>query len=316
MASGELDLFGQPVKPMPSTVRRMVKAGDEILGNPPDQADFLHLVLCQVGMPRSATKERIFVRENGFVSLRLEAGGLWLKGRWVDQPLPYGPKPRLTMIHVSTEAVKTKSRIVEIGRSQREFLRWLGINQSGGSEGGSTLFKKQIQALAACRLSLGMTSERGKDMTLDAKPFRRFEAWSSPDGDQQAMWPGVLELSQDFFETLNGNAVPLDPRALAALSHSALALDVYSWLAHRLCRITRPSGVKVSWENMRDQFGQEYSNPKDFKKEFIKALRSALAVYPDAGVEDTPGGLLLHPSPPPIPKTMIRGRRSLPDSEK
>ena len=130
------------------------------------------------------------------------------------------------------------------------------------------------------------------------------------------MWPGTLELSQDFFETLNGNAVPLDPRALAALSHSALALDAYTWLAHRLCRITRPTGVKVSWENLRDQFGQEYRNPKDFKREFSGALRSALAVYPDAVIEGVPGGLLLRPSPPPIPKTMIRGRRSPPDSEK
>ena len=189
MASGELDLFGQPVKPLLPVARRITKATDEILSIPPDQADFLHLVLCQVGMPRSATKERTFVRENGFVSLSLEAGRLWLGKKWVDQPLPYGPKPRLAMIHVSTEAVRTKSRIVEIGHSQREFLRWLGIDPSGGSHGGLTLFKKQIQALAVCRLSLGMTSGDGKDMTLDAKPFRRFEAWSSPDGDQRSIWP-------------------------------------------------------------------------------------------------------------------------------
>ena len=28
-----------------------------------------------------------------------------------------------------------------------------------------------------------------------------------------------------------------------------------------------------SWENLHDQFGQEYANPKDFKKEFRAVLR-------------------------------------------
>ena len=88
--------------------------------------------------------------------------------------------------------------------------------------------------------------------------------------------------------------------ALAALKHSALALDVYSWLAHRLYRINKSEGVKVSWANLREQFGQEYRCAKDFKKEFRQVLRQVLAVYPTARIEDAPGGILLRESPPPI----------------
>jgi len=100
-------------------------------------------------------------------------------------------------------------------------------------------------------------------------------------------------------------AVPMDPRALAALRHSALALDVYTWLAHRLHRVNSISGNRLSWENLREQFGQEYNDPKNFKKEMTKALRTVLSVYPDARVEDVAGGLLLLPSPAPIRKTMV-----------
>ena len=126
-----------------------------------------------------------------------------------------------------------------------------------------------------------------------------------PHATQQTLWPGVLELSQDFFDTLTHHAVPLDYRALAALKHSALALDVYTWMAHRLCRVKKAQGEMLSWQNLRDQFGQEYRNTKNFKKEFRHVLHQVKVVYPDAGIEETPGGLILHESRPPLSKTMV-----------
>jgi hypothetical protein len=40
-------------------------------------------------------------------------------------------------------------------------------------------------------------------------------------------------LSLDYWESLKAHAVPLDEGHIARLSHSALALDIYSWLANR-----------------------------------------------------------------------------------
>ena len=59
----------------------------------------------------------------------------------------------------------------------------------------------------------------------------------------------------------------------------------------------------LSWQNLRDQFGQEYRNTKNFKKEFRHVLHQVKVVYPDAGIEETPGGLILHESRPPLSKT-------------
>lgn len=180
----------------------------------------------------------------------------------------------------------------------------LGMTTSGGQRGGYAAIRKQMHALAACRLLIGMQSA-GKVVTIDTKPVKRFEAWLQQDDDQPTLWPGVLELSPEFFETLQQHAVPLDYRALGALKHSALALDVYTWLAHRLCRITRVQGNMVSWNNLREQFGQEYKNGKDFKREFKDVLRQVLLVYPSARIDSVIGGIILRPSPPPISRTMI-----------
>jgi hypothetical protein len=241
------------------------------------------------------------------MSMLLEAGKLWDGRHWIEQPLPYGVTPRLVMVHVSTEAIRTKNRSVEVGDSMRHFLETLGMSTSGGERGGYTTLRKQMNALAACRLTLGMQVEN-RIVTVDAKPIKRFEAWINPgrhDGSQRTLWPGVLELSQEFYDTLQNHAVPLDYRALAGLHHSALALDIYTWLAHRLWRINRPRGIKVGWGNLREQFGQEYTSPKNFKREFVAALRQVLAVYPQARVHETIGGLLLLPSRPPLSQTTI-----------
>jgi hypothetical protein len=282
----------------------LLDAGGRIYSDPPDRADYLHTVMCQVGMPRRSTVAKTFERQSGHVSVLLEAGKLWNGREWIDQPLPYGTTPRLVMVHVSSETIRTRNRSVEIGDSMRQFLTMLGIQTSGGKRGGYTVFKRQMEALAACRLSLGMQAQ-GKVVTVDAKPIKRFEAWLQQDGTQRTLWPGVLELSQDFFDTLTHHAVPLDYRALAALKHSALALDVYTWLAHRLCRVKKAQGEMLSWQNLRDQFGQEYRNTKNFKKEFRHVLHQVKVVYPDAGIEETPGGLILHESRPPLSKTMV-----------
>ncbi len=290
---------------LPPVTSRILDASEAIQEAEPDRIDFQHAVLCQVGMPRRKQAERTFQRVSGTASILLEAGKLWDGKKWREQPLPYGVRPRLAMVHVSSEAVRNQSRTVDIGNSTRDFLKRLGVDTSGR---GYTLFRSQMNALAACRLSLGYAIG-DRAVTVDARPFKRFEAWLSPTGKQAALWPGELELSEEFYDTLTAHAVPLDYRAIGALKHSALALDVYSWLAHRLHRVKPGAGARVSWANMKDQFGQEYRDQKNFKREFKKALRQVLAAYPTACIASVDGGLMLKHSPTPISKTIMQIKR-------
>ncbi len=298
------------IRPMSSVQERVVDASASIRTDPPDRMSFLHTVLCQVGMPRRAMKERTFERRSGGAIMRLDAGAIFNGRDLVDQPLPYGTKPRLVMVHISSEAIRTGQRHVEIGDSVRAFLLALGIDPTGGPRGGYTMFRKQMEALAACRMTLGLAVP-GRNLTLNTQPISRFEAWTHNDDHQRSLWPGVLELSQDFYSTLKEYAVPLDHRALGAIKHSAMALDIYTWLAHRLCRIDEPKGVRLSWNNLKDQFGQEYGNVKDFRREFIIALKQVLSVYPDAKITDVTGGILLRYSQPPVAKTTVSMSRKV-----
>ena len=281
----------------PAIQRRIVTAAVAIGQDDPLDIVYQHSLFCQVALPRRRTEARIFERSYQHGLIRIEAGLLYDGVSLVEQPMPAGPKPRLALIHINSEAVRTKQPLVEVDGSVRQFMERLGLNTDGGRD--QALFKREMKALAACRMTLGFRGPHGST-TVDVKPIQRFDAWVTP-SDPSGHWPGQIGLSREYFETLLAHAVPLDPRALRTLAHSALAIDAYQFFARRLFSLTQ--SVKVSWAQFHSQFGQEYigQNPvKDFSREWAAACRAALTVYPTAKVETVHGGLLLHPSPPPI----------------
>ena len=266
---------------------------------------YLHAILCQVGLPRGPKAVEgltVFERMCGGAALRVTAGALWNGEKLIQQPIPYGANPRLVLAWLNTQAVRTRSPVIPVGESAAEFLRMLGKESTGGKNGTLTSFKRQIQALAACHITLGFNAG-GRAYTYNGQPVKQFEAWIQPkDSQQRPLWPGLVTFSDDYYNSLIDHAVPQDVRAMYALKGSALAMDIYSMLAERLHRIAgRP--VTLHWKVLREQFGQEYRGidpDKDFKAAFIPALKKVLAVYPKAKVERVTGGLLLFPSPPPI----------------
>jgi hypothetical protein len=110
------------------------------------------------------------------------------------------------------------------------------------------------------------------------------------------------------------SVAPLNHDAIRGLSHSSIALDAYGLFAYRLHALEKP--VFVSFDQFREQIGQEYKNTKDFKKEFLPAVKAVLEVYPSAKVEPAKGGLMLKPSPPPIARQCVGVSRGLADKVK
>lgn len=282
---------------------KLIEAGTSIATEPPSGEDmaFTHAVLCQVGLPRSKVAGERFMRQSGAAWVNVQAGFLDEGSGPVLQPVPYGVMPRLALAWVSTYAKRHKTREVPIGDSASAFLRLLGKPTAGGKRGAFSTLRTQMHALAACRLQLGYMGRTYNDL-----PVERFDAWivdKDKGSHQKALWPGVMLLSESYYAELLANGVPLDNRALLALGESALALDVYCWLAHRLHRIQGRSAI-LRWNSLRDQFAQEYQGKdpgKDFKRRFLPALQAALAVYPQAKVKRVKTGVMLLPSPPPIP---------------
>ena len=280
--------------------RRVINAAGDIATTRPELVAFQHAILCQVGLPRARVAERTFERTSGSASILVEAGKLWdaRSGSWLEELLPYGSKPRLALVHIISEAVRTRSRNVDVGRSLYDLMKTLGIDTNGRSYSS---FRRQLSALSACRITLGFGAD-----TIDSKPIERFRAWTDEGCEVGGrLSPGAVVLSTTFYESLIEHAVPLDPRAIVALQKSPLALDLYTWLSHRLHRVTRITGERVSWQALQHQFGQEYDRERDFRRRMLESLRDVRAVYPTARVDEVEGALVLLPSPPPVKRTFV-----------
>lgn len=287
---------------------RVADTAVEILGEPdPKEVSFLHVVLAQCGLPYREPKKdggRDYILQNGSASLVVTAGHLIdpKTGKLTLQGIPYGAKPRLLMLHLCTEAIRTQSPQIPIADSMSAFMRGLGLSVSGGRRGSIGRFKEQLNRLAASRMQLMMSTEDRATVVNPAPIIRRFDVWFPTDPRQKVLWPSEVTLSDEFFQTLKRHALPLDPRGIRSLQHSARALDTYVWLAHRLPRVRKRTGDRVSWAALKSQFGGDVSDWRNFQRHMLTALKQALAVYPTAKVEQIEGGLLLRKSAPPIRK--------------
>src|SRR5208283_6249068 len=206
------------------------------------------------------------------------------------------------LMHLNSEAIRRQSPIIPVEDTMTAFFRRLmGRTQDGRQ---AKMLKGQLSALAAAQFRMGITSG-DRAVQVDTKVVGAFNLWFEKDDNQRILWPSTLKLSLDYYDSLSRFAVPLDERAIAALAHSAIALDIYCWLAQRLHRIPEGKGQFVPWAALHEQFGQGYTRIRKFRRDFLRLLRQVKATYPAAKMSEDAKGMVLAHSEPPVPKRMI-----------
>jgi Plasmid encoded RepA protein len=280
--------------------QRLLDTSTAIRTAPAERIDFLHTVQCQCGIPYKNPGDGVLEwdRKQGSASLRIEAGSAIdpATGNFVRLGLPYGEKPRLVLIHLATEAVRTGSPVVDVEDSMTAFARSLGMETNGQQLRG---LKDQLARLAAATVRMGAVAE-GRAVQVNTQFVSAFDLWFPKQPDQRVLWPSTVRLSEEYFQSLGQHAVPLDHRAVAALASSSMALDVYVWLAQRLYRVPPARPQFVAWDSLHEQFGQGFARIRDFRRRFLHTLEQVAATYPAARSAADDRGLTLSHSPPPI----------------
>ena len=263
-----------------------------------EQAWFNHSVLCQTFFPYNdpGTLD-IYEHKQGNASLAIQC----IKAmnpqtkNFEFVGLPWGAKARLISSHINTKAIKSQSKIVEVEDSMTGFIKSIGLNADGYTIKG---IKDQLIRLSNSIVSLGYSEDGINTKQVNFGIVKSFEFWGIKDRKQKALWNSTIQLTDDYFESLLTHAIPLDERALAALAHNAMALDIYCWLAQRLHRIPKGQPQFVSWVNIKDQFGRGYERMDKFKAVFRKTLHLVSMQYMRAGIDEVKNkGFNLHNSP-------------------
>ena len=326
MSDKQTDLFGfKPVgdllpevekrtrpKPPSRVQRRAIETSTAITLEPPEQIGYQHTVLCQTSMPyRNPGQDvRVWDREQGAVSLRINAGDAKNPdtGEWMELGLPFGPKPRLILAHLNAEALKTGSPVIDVQESLTAFVRRIqnptGKLKTGPNGHEIRAFKDHMGRLAAATIRMAVSIDN-RAVQVNSQIVDAFDLWFPKNGNQRVLWSSTIHLNDRYFASLQKHAVPLDERALAGLSHSALALDLYAWLAQRLHRIPESRPQFIPWAAIKDQFGPDFGRMDNFKRKFRAALAQVREQYKAANFEADDKGLTLRHSAPPISRRLF-----------
>lgn len=290
-----LNLHGKQATLALDIDRRVVDAASDYLGDEESGIGFIYSGWAQAALPHKRLPDhQPWQVRTDRVTLVVEPGR---KSRsdgeleWIG--VPYGSRARLIMLYLQSEALRTGSREIELGKSLRHWLARMGISPGGKSIAD---VREQAERITRCRLTFEV-QQAGRSALVQQLIVDN--ALFTDDGDNGgSLFLERTKLSETFFEQLKRHPVPVEDAAIRGINRHSMALDLYCWLAYRLHSL--PRSTPISWRALHAQFGTAVRRIDHFRGTFTEQLALATAVYPAAKVDVTATGLLLSPSPPPV----------------
>lgn len=288
--------------------RSIVEAASLYMGDEDGALNFVYSGWAQCALPHrrladdapweiAAEKVRLVVEPGRRPSGEEGDGPLEFMG------VPFGSHARLILLYLQTEALRTNSREIELGRSLRDWLGRIGVSVGGRT---GKLVKDQAERISRCRLTFHLQGAKTAGL-INQSIVDRALFIEDADAPQGRLSLEMAKLSEGFFEQLRRHPVPLEEAAIRAINNNPAALDCYFWLAYRLHALTAPR--LVSWKALKGQFGGGFKEAYHFKNKWSQTLQMALALYPAANVDVVEQGVLLKPSRPPVTPRLLAGSR-------
>jgi hypothetical protein len=273
--------------------RMVIEAAYQVLSDDAEKMGFTYSGFALTSLPHKPQEAATWKRDGHNLTLVLQAG--------VDRNeksigLPYGSYARFILLFLQSEAIRTGSREIELGRSMRVWLGSMGI-----SIGGKTYKKVNDQArrISACTLMF-YADRTGGELMRRGGFVDGAITMTDYMGDQPSLWQERVLLNEEFYRALREHPVPVSESALRAIGPRSMVIDVYIWLAYRLHALKRDT--EVGWPALHAQFGAGFERIRGFRRHFIECLGFATAAYPEARIEISERGVILRPSRPAIAK--------------
>lgn len=285
---------------VPEKQRQLVDIAAEVMADERQTIGISYTGFCLTSLPhKRLPDDQAWQKQGHRVTLLVEPGRLKTdKGEVKLHGVPYGARARMILLYLQTQAVRTGSPQVALGRSMRDWMERMGL--AIGGETARSL-REQSARISACTLKFFWEGEdegsRGFKRGAIVDSGLQFAAGDTKQG---SLWEDQVILDPVFYKALRDHPVPLQEAAIRQLRDRSMSLDLYVWLAWRLHTITKPA--PITWTAIHTQFGAGFDKLFHFKPRFTDALSAAVAAYPEARVELGEKGITLLPSRPPVTK--------------
>src|SRR5215208_551047 len=142
--------------------RQAIDAAYEVLSDEKGRIGIAHAGFAMAALPHKKTREAIWEKDGGTVKLLVESG---LDAERNPVGIPYGSIARMILLYLQTQAVRTRSREIELGASMNAWLKAMDI-----PVGGKTyrVVREQSRRISRCRLTFFRRTEKAEIVTNGA----------------------------------------------------------------------------------------------------------------------------------------------------
>jgi hypothetical protein len=286
---------------VPAHERHLVDVAAEVLADDTQNLGITYSGFCLTGFPHKRLDDtKVWEKRGHNVTLLVEPGRLKTgPGPATLFGIPYGARARMILIYLQTQAIRTGSPKVHLGRSMRDWMGRMGIAVGGET---ARALRDQARRIAACSIKFFWTNTdvqgRASDGFERGSIIRSGLFFRDEEATQGSLFDDVVTIDDLFFQALRNHPVPLLESSIRQLKDKSMSLDIYIWLAYRLHALDHP--IPISWGALQAQFGTGFRLTRQFKPHFLDALAAAAAAYQDAKVDVRENGITLHPSKPPV----------------
>jgi hypothetical protein len=180
------------IKPLSRVKRRLIESAVAIDADDPDCIVYQHTVLCQTCLPYSdpGPAVRRWQRSQGSARLEIEAGRALdpVSEEFVDVGLPFGPKPRLILAYLNTEAIRRQTPLIDVGTSLTDFVQRI---RCFDGRRDIRAFKNRLGRLSVALIRLACV-RNGRLSQSDSKVISGFDLWFPRDGSGSCGHPSSV----------------------------------------------------------------------------------------------------------------------------
>ena len=140
--------------------KALVDIAAQVLSDDEGKIGISYSGFCLTGLPHKGLPDDAVWEKRGHrVTLLVTPGQLPGRGgKTAYVGVPYGARARMILLYLQTQAIRTGSREVELGRSMRDWLGRMGLSWGGNT--GRAL-REQATRIAACNLRFELCGSLG-----------------------------------------------------------------------------------------------------------------------------------------------------------
>src|ERR1700757_1997641 len=176
--------------------RMVIEAAYQVLSDDAEKMGFTYSGFALTSLPHKPQSELTWKRDGHNLTMLIQSG--------VDRAgkplgLPYGSYARFILLFLQSEAIRTGSREVELGRSMKVWLGSMGL-----SIGGNTYKKvsEQAKRISLCRLTFYADAGANEVVSNGGFVKTAINLTGASHGDQPSLWQEKVLLDEEFYRAL------------------------------------------------------------------------------------------------------------------